>query len=195
MALITEAQIRKVANDSSRSRMASTVLKEEIAKSAGMTSFDVFLSHSFKDAELIFGVKKTLEKQGLTVYVDWVEDPQLDRGKVTEATAAMLRRRMKQSKTLIYAHSNSSPDSKWMPWELGYFDGYRGVVAILPLAKADGDTFTGQEFLGLYPYLDGDTAIIWINKGKAARSRLGQLQENRDFRDVKGWMRELGGVR
>ncbi|TGS08549.1 outer membrane beta-barrel protein, partial [Mesorhizobium sp. M1C.F.Ca.ET.187.01.1.1] len=37
-------------------------------------------------------------------------------------TAELLRTRMRQSKTLIYVHSNNSPGSRWMPWELGFFD-------------------------------------------------------------------------
>jgi hypothetical protein len=42
-----------------------------------------------------------------------------------------------------------------MPWELGYFDGFRpGHVAILPLVKATGAGFNGQEYLGLYPYVE-----------------------------------------
>jgi hypothetical protein len=42
-----------------------------------------------------------------------------------------------------------------MPWELGFFDGYRpGQVAILPLVRTSGETFEGQEYLGLYPYVE-----------------------------------------
>ncbi len=42
-----------------------------------------------------------------------------------------------------------------MPWELGFFDGHRpGHVAILPLVKAAGGSYTGQEYLGLYPYVE-----------------------------------------
>jgi hypothetical protein len=41
-----------------------------------------------------------------------------------------------------------------MPWELGYFDGFRpGHVAIFPLVKTPGSGFEGQEYLGLYPYI------------------------------------------
>lgn len=40
---------------------------------------------------LILGVKAVLETMNLTVYVDWLDDPQLDRGKVTSSTAERLR--------------------------------------------------------------------------------------------------------
>ena len=48
-----------------------------------------------------------------------------------------------------------------MPWECGYFDGLdsktientiqAGHVAILPVVPTATSTFTGQEYLGLYP--------------------------------------------
>ena len=41
---------------------------------------------------------------------------------VTPETAMVLRERMKQCKSLIYTFSENASDSKWMPWELGYFD-------------------------------------------------------------------------
>jgi hypothetical protein len=38
---------------------------------------------------------------------------------------------------------------------MGYFDGFRpGRVAILPLVKTPGSGFEGQEYLGLYPYIE-----------------------------------------
>lgn len=119
------------------------------------TRFDVFLSHSFSDKEIIAGVKLVLEAEGLRVYVDWIEDRQMDRTHVTAETANVLRIRMRHSESLVFATSESSSDSKWMPWELGYFDGFKpGHVAILPLVKTPGAGFEGQEYLGLYPYVE-----------------------------------------
>src|SRR5690349_6151740 len=83
------------------------------------THFDIFLSHCIKDARAIEGVRQILLQAGLTVYVDWIEDPELSRDRVTTATAARLRERMDHSRAMIFATSQSSPDSKWMPWELG----------------------------------------------------------------------------
>lgn len=110
------------------------------------------MSHSFKDAEVIAGLKLLLERNGLSVYVDWIEDAQLDRSQVTAETAGTLRRRMKNCAFLLYATSESSPNSKWMPWELGYFDGLNDsdMVGIMPIVESDGDDFKGQEYLGLY---------------------------------------------
>jgi hypothetical protein len=48
------------------------------ATKAATGTFDVFLSHSVRDAQLVLGLKKLLEGEGLTVYVDWIEDKDLD---------------------------------------------------------------------------------------------------------------------
>ncbi|WP_228136599.1 hypothetical protein [Acinetobacter pittii] len=88
----------------------------------------------------------------MKVYVDWIDDRHLDRSKVTSKTADTLRVRMRQSKSLLYIATDNSSQSKWMPWELGYFDGYSsGKVAILPILNHQYESFSGQEYLGIYP--------------------------------------------
>jgi hypothetical protein len=133
-------------------KRAGQVLSEQTRAFDAALSYDIFLSHSSEDAEIIYGVKRMIEALGLTVYVDWVEDPQLDRSKVTAKTAAVLRARMKTCSSLVYAHSANSSSSSWMPWELGYFDGFRPhQVWILPLVSTYDSEFKEQEYLGLYP--------------------------------------------
>lgn len=162
MAFLTEARARGAAPYQTRS-----LVEAELRKSAAAglsTRFDVFLSHSSLDAQVILGVKSLLEAEGLTVYVDWIEDAQLDRSRVTPKTAGLLRTRMRHSGSLIFATSTSSSQSKWMPWELGYFDGFKpGFVAILPLVQSALSDFKGQEYLGLYPYVEDFT---WTAGGR-----------------------------
>ena len=81
---------------------------------------------------------------------------------------------MKQSKCLIYATSENSSSSRWMPWELGYFDGIKDkMVGILPIKKYGNnfrDDFKGEEYLGLYYYIDKDTIrgknkeALWVRE-------------------------------
>lgn len=127
----------------------STLMRE--SKSAA-DSFDVFLSHSFNDAEVIYGLRTLLQQEGLSVYVDWIDDPELDRSRVSPATAERLRNRMRQCQTMIYATSRAAGQSRWMPWELGCFDGLRASsrISILPIESSNTGTFIGQEYLGLY---------------------------------------------
>lgn len=148
------------------------ILKESVTAATATDTFDVFLSHSIADAEIVLGIKQLLEESGLKVYVDWVEDAQLDRRAVTKETAAVLRQRMRQSKSLIYLSSGNSNSSKWMPWELGYFDGFKpDCVAIMPVLDSPTDTFKGQEYLGLYPivqrntYRDGTPDVLVEERG------------------------------
>jgi hypothetical protein len=162
VAFLTESRARSAARYQTRS-----LIEAELRKSATTSlaaRFDVFLSHSFLDAEIILGVKELLESEGLQVYVDWIEDAQLDRAYVTAKTADRLRTRMRHSQSLIFATSATSSASKWMPWELGYFDGFRpGYVAILPLVSTAGADFLGQEYLALYPYIED---INWTGGGR-----------------------------
>jgi hypothetical protein len=170
VAIFTDTQVRqagRAAAAQSRSR-ADSVLAEDQA----LVSYDVFLSHSIRDAEIVLGVRTILEQHGQKVYVDWIHDPHLDRANVTKKSADSIRRRMRQCAMLVYIHTENSPDSKWMPWELGYFDGIKGNVAIFPITRSGNDEFRGQEYLGLYPYIDRARAdsdqreLLWANRNQ-----------------------------
>lgn len=177
MALFNESTIRARAQQESQRatniyKSNSKILSESSSVFNKYKTYDIFLSHSSKDAELILGVKATLEDMGYSVYVDWVEDAQLDRSNVNETTAELLRERMVASKSLFYVTTENAEASKWMPWECGYFDGVKEKVAILPIKKYSFDNdYKGQEYLGLYPYClkENDTAQkprLWIHKDK-----------------------------
>lgn len=155
MAFLRIDEARSVAKTAASrfQKTARAILNEESQRIS--KHYDIFLSHSYQDAEIILGVKKIIESLGLTVYVDWLDDTALDRGNVTAKTAAILRSRMRDSSSLVYAHSQNATDSAWMPWELGYFDGFRpGFVWILPLVSQYDAEFDGSEYLGLYPALE-----------------------------------------
>ncbi|MER8962735.1 MULTISPECIES: hypothetical protein [unclassified Mesorhizobium] len=189
MSTFTESRIRQRAQRKvGISRTAKAVLKEEVATAKTKTSFDIFLSHSTSDAEIILGVKGVLEDYGKTVYVDWLEDPQLDRANVTAANAEVIRMRMRQCKSLVYVHTANSGSSKWMPWELGYFDGFNGAVAVLPVTQNHQTSYDGQEYLGIYPYLDeapaegSTTNEMWINKSSTSQRWATWVSDPRAFR-------------
>ncbi|GAA4465830.1 TIR domain-containing protein [Novipirellula rosea] len=163
MPLVTKADLRsptidaEIRQQTSWTKSAGQVLTENAAASS-QTGFDIFLSHSYRDAraidaEELLRLKKLLQHHGLSVYVDWIVDRQLDRNKVNAATAAKIRKRMDQCKCLLFATSTSSSESKWMPWELGYKDGKNGRAAILPVVEQRTDNYYGQEYLGLYPFV------------------------------------------
>jgi hypothetical protein len=133
----------------------ATLLKESLAAPLG-AKFDIFLSHSSKYAREVRAIKRRLERLGYSVYVDWVEDEELDRSKVTPATAARLRQRIASSRSLLVHASEGVAISRWVPWELGVADGFHHRVAILPVLATNRRTviYKGAEYLGLYPYVD-----------------------------------------
>ena len=148
---------------------ANTALTKRASAQDSITSFDIFLSHSFADKDLILGLALSIEDLGYKVYIDWRDDPLLDRTAVTETTANKLKSRMKSCKCLLYSTTENSSNSKWMPWELGFKDGDNSKVAILPVVAGNSYDFNGQEYLGIYPFvqLDNDTAgkkKLWIHK-------------------------------
>lgn len=178
MALLTEAQVlRRADQEIARKRTTvSKMLTETVSLEA---TFDVFLSHSSAEPEkLLLGVKGYLEDEGLAVYVDKYTDPQLALGEITPETAELLRMRMRKSATLLYIHSRHSKISRWMPWELGYSDGVHGRVGILPVAQVSTDAFHGEEYLGLYPYVDQahvtgtENLVFFINRNQSTYARL-----------------------
>jgi len=128
----------------------------KVNDSKNKTSFDIFLSHSYKDKEYIKALFLELTNQGYSVYVDWIIDDHLQRNNVDKTTVEHIRKRMKQSKSLIYATSDNASTSKWMPWELGFMDGETGRCVILPITDYEDSRFVGQEFLSVYPLVGKD---------------------------------------
>jgi hypothetical protein len=158
MALFTEANVRQRGRVEVAKRghikKADQIILDSVLAHTGVKTYDIFLSHSVRDAELILGMKGTFEDLGYSVYVDWIEDPSLDRSNVSAATAQKLRSRMQSSRSLFYVTTSNATTSRWMPWECGYFDGSKEKVAIAPIQAASTDNkFSGQEYLGLYPYV------------------------------------------
>lgn len=157
MAYLTISEARAAARAARfpRQKSAGQILLEDAREASKQKQYDIFLSHSFDDAEIILGVKKLVEALDLTVYVDWIEDSGLDRSKVTVKTAAFLRARMRSCSSLVYAYSPNSTTSVWMPWELGYFDGFKpSQIWILPVVSTSDSEFKNQEYLGLYPTVE-----------------------------------------
>ena len=57
--------------------------------------YDIFLSHSYMDKELVCAVVDLFNSAGYSIYIDWMNDQQLNRSEVTATTADILRKRMR----------------------------------------------------------------------------------------------------
>lgn len=117
------------------------------------THFDIFISYNITDKDIIRGVHNELTKMGFKVYVDFIVDSNLDRRNVTLNTARIIRRRLENSKSLIYAQSPAAMISKWMPWELGIVDGNTKRCAVMPILPENTYLYSKQEYLKLYPII------------------------------------------
>ena len=172
MALFVESTVRARAQQEVRksvSKTAGQLIIESASTFNRLKKYDVFLSHSVNDSELILGMKGIIEDLGYNVYVDWIDDPELDRKKVSKETAKKLRDRMNSSNSLFFVTTENADNSKWMPWECGYFDGIKEKVAIVPVKKYSvNNEYVGQEYLGLYPYVvkqqsTNEKERLWIH--------------------------------
>jgi len=150
------------------------------------SSYDIFLSHSFRDAPAILMLTFLLEKLGVSVYVDWIHDPLLDRSKVTSDTARIIRERMSRCKSLLYAISSNSVQSSWVQWELGLGDGQKnGKVAIVPVYQNQefSPSFFKQEYLGLYPHIEWIDGLFFVI-GKQRSSLIPWLTKTNPLQDL-----------
>lgn len=183
MALLTETEVR--ARAAQMTTVRKTAAREILTETASAdATFDVFLSHSSNEPEeILLGIKGYLNDAGLSVYVDRYTDPQLSPEEVTPETAETLRSRLRASKSLLYVYSRHSKLSRWMPWELGFMDGAGCRIGIAPVVQTARNTFDGEQYLGLYPYLDRatisgqNTWALWINRGL------------REYTDYASWVR------
>jgi hypothetical protein len=114
-------------------------------------NYDIFLSHSSDDRPLVEKAKAELVALGYGVFVDSDALPKIAPDKVTRKTAETLRDAMQKCTALLYLISANSGTSRWMPWELGYFDGFSGRVFIYPLDQEAADYAKGREYLKIYP--------------------------------------------
>ena len=153
MPLLTQEAMRQRAR-SVASEQGQTV--EEILGGIARSpsdAYDVFLSQTHADAEIVLGIYDLLTTSGLTVFCDWISAPEVSREAVTPHNAAFLRYVMGKCASLLFIDSQSAHESVWMGWELGWFDGHDGHVAILPVLTEEHSFYRGREFLGLYPYV------------------------------------------
>ena len=112
----------------------------------------VFLSHKHNEDEILEQVLTLLERIGVDVYIDWLDDemPVMTSGE----TASKIKRKIQESKKFILLATELAIESKWCNWELGYADSkkYPNNIAIMPIAEND-KTWKGNEYLQIYPII------------------------------------------
>lgn len=120
--------------------------------------FDVFLSHSSRDIELLLRLKAILNHSNLNVYIDWVNDKEaLQREKTSVNTANVIIERLKASTALLYVHTTASFNSQWTPWELGYFHSLKNKICVYA-----PDDIKKPPFIEIYPTVELKNSTLYV---------------------------------
>lgn len=188
MAFLRETAIRARAQRRARSEGVS--VEEALRRVARQrrTRYDIFLSQTIRDAEIVLGVYDLLTEMRYVVFCDWIDVPEMGRAGVTPANAEVIRDTMSISDTMLFLDTENADQSLWMCWELGWFDGAKGLVGILPVLSDDERYYRGREFLGLYPYveIDDEAGLKVVRPVVASRSGF-MLFEAPNSRSFDGW--------
>jgi hypothetical protein len=144
MVYYKESEIRKLGSAPENIREA-----QRIEKALGDSTPQIFLSHSHYDKDLVRYAKIMLEGIGVSVYVDW-EDESMP-SVTCAATASAIKQTIRSHNKFIMLASSRALTSLWVPWELGYADGFKGAnkIAVFPAAD-ETSVWRGNEYMQLY---------------------------------------------
>ncbi len=103
-----------------------------------------------------------MEQWDVSVYADFKDSSlsQLPDSDLADRLVTALR----ECRLLIFAFSEESVSSRWMPWELGLAHGVIGRVVLWPFTKRALNAKATQEYLNLYEALDPASARDRLNE-------------------------------
>jgi hypothetical protein len=172
-----------------------------------MTNYvDVFISHKQEDTSEATRLQRRIVALGYSCYVD-ADDVEIGRIAQTKEKAERLRFQLRRR--LIFPHSERSRESKWMPWELGFFDGRWGSVPVglyLLRKRVQNTTknpdrrtkdssaklpeiFSVQEYLKMYERVDDKNLPVFLSRRLSTTTLL-----NRTDADVDRLMTLVSGA-
>src|SRR3546814_18088347 len=87
-----------------------------------------------------------------------------------------------QTKRFVLLASKNSKDSRWVPWELGVADGYKGLtkIALFPASDSSHEqAWASWEYLGLYRRivwgdLQGHQKRVWMVLDEKRNTEIGR---------------------
>ena len=71
--ILTERRLRQAASEVKSEIEHSSIAKRMFAYDSAI-HYDLFISHSFKDKELVTGLYHLFYKANYKVYIDWIDD-------------------------------------------------------------------------------------------------------------------------
>ena len=169
---------------------------------------DVFISHKNEDAGKARRLKRRIKDFGLTCWID-ADDEEMER--LQEARPVdykilteRVRGHLRTCRCLIFAFSANSRESRWMPWELGFFDGRWGprLIGLYDLDEGVSKNSTPQEqskgnqsrigipeFLEIYTELTPATLESFLRYASSPRA----LSDRADV-DIDRWANLIAGI-
>jgi hypothetical protein len=156
-----------------------------------MRYVDVFISHKKEDLDRARALKRLIKDWKFSCYIDG-DDTELHADNTgpheaprPKALADRIRENLRTCRCLIFAYSARSKRSRWMPWELGFFDGRWGhkQIGLFSLDQIASDqedgampdecadmTLSLQEYLDLYSGLTPVTLKSFIEAACSTRA-------------------------
>lgn len=127
--------------------------------------YDLFLSHSSTNKDLLLGVKTILNSLDFNVYVDWINDKESLKRTLTNAdTAQVIVERLKACNALMFLYTQDSLKSLWTPWEIGYFHSLKGKICVYYPDDIDENLIPA--YINIYPkvYLEENRFMVKIDE-------------------------------
>ncbi len=191
MSFISESQLSNY-RAITKTFAKSDVIDLNESSSRDKTKPMVFLSHKHDEINILQDVTGFLKVEGVDIYVDWMDE---DMPAYTNAkTAIRLKEKIKVANKFILVATPNAINSKWCNWELGLGDAEKYIenIALLPIDRTN-QSFTGAEYLKIYPYIDyenGSNKYLngnGITKGYYVKTPLDD--GNLRLIPLKGWLK------
>ena len=126
------------------------------SKEQKMKEYDFFISHSSTDYDSIQLLIESLNKQGNNIYCDWINDTDyLKRHLVGQNTLNVIKKRLDQSKRMIFVVSSNSLESKWCKYELNYFNNQKKEIVFIRKEDISDGNFEYSSF-DVHPFLNSN---------------------------------------
>jgi hypothetical protein len=153
---LTIDQIRQASH---RTTIAKSFRNISEAKLAGTQT--AFLCHSHKDEDLVQGIINLLKESGWNIYVDWADSAMPETPNIE--TAKKIKDKILENNYFLFLATENSVVSRWCPWEIGFADGKKENIFIIPTSH--GMITYGNEYLSLYKRIDissSGTLAAWL---------------------------------
>lgn len=137
----------------------------ENSKDQKLKEFDYFISHSSYDSVSVQQLIRAQNQQGKNVFCDWINDVDyLKRHLLCSATLKVIKKRLEQSKALIFVSSKNSLNSIWCKYELNYFRELNKLMYTIRIEDIGSNIFD-LKLLESSSYIDSDYKNLALLEG------------------------------